>query len=652
MNRLEVALDLARQKIPVFPYELRGTDKVPAIKRWNTDGASIDPKTITAWFGNGSDYRVGVPTGRLSGFDVLDVDPRNGGDAWEEEHRSLLPATQTHTTLQGGRHRVLKHAEGVVSGKGQLGPGIDVLGDNGFAAWWPAEGYAVSNAGLIAEWPPELLALLRVKSSAAGGSQTPKPLAERLPPSAAAVTTLLHRMPNPRECDRDTYVVVMYAARGCIVALIEAGRLQDGDEVAIRDAAVDWAMRWEAYKGTDELEKWTRDFGIAEVQFAGWKSLQAVAKRLIPEYATELASEEFRSDAKEQSTRKGSNLFKVLTLETLLALPDPVWLIDELLVANTLAVLYGQFRSFKSFIALDWALCLATDTDWQGHPVQQTDTLYIAGEGVAGLKLRIGAWMQHHGITGPIPGFRAIPLAVNLMDRAEATRLIVTIVEEHNKGGFDPGLVIVDTLHRSMLGADENSAKDMGVAINNANLIQRKLDCALLAVHHAGKDADRGLRGSSGLPGAADTIFRVNRIESCASLSVEKQKDAEDGQEVYLRARVIKLPPIDPETLECRATSLVLVADSTKGAKAAELTPRERRAREILVRLATVAASNGSSSGQWGPVSVERWMEECEAQCVSTAKTKKHRHLAIRRIMQGLLNKKVVAEHGGEAWPV
>jgi bifunctional DNA primase/polymerase-like protein len=177
-NRLKVALALARQKIPVFPYELRGVNKVPVIERWNTDGASTDPKMILAWFGNGSDYRVGVPTGRLSGIDILDSDPRNGSDAWEAQYGSILPATQTHTTLQGGKHRLLKHVEGVAASK--LAPGIDVLGDNGFAAWWPAEGYTVDNPGVIAEWPPELLALLRKKDL----DDTPtQPLSERLPPS-------------------------------------------------------------------------------------------------------------------------------------------------------------------------------------------------------------------------------------------------------------------------------------------------------------------------------------------------------------------------------------------------------------------------------------------------------------------------------------
>ncbi len=70
--------------------------------------------------------------------------------------------------------------------------------------------------------------------------------------------------------------------------------------------------------------------------------------------------------------------------------------------------------------------------------------------------------MQHHGITDPIPGFRIIPLAVNLMDKAEAERMILTVTEEQKADGFNPKLVIVDTLHRSMPGAIEPDRQHRG----------------------------------------------------------------------------------------------------------------------------------------------------------------------------------------------
>ena len=280
---------------------------------------------------------------------------------------------------------------------------------------------------------------------------------------------------------------------------------------------------------------------------------------------------------------KGAALFPILTVTQLADLPDPEWLIDDLMVASSLCTLYGLFRSYKSFIALDWGLCLATGTDWCDRTVKQCDVLYIAGEGVGGLKLRVAVWMQHHGITDPIPGFRIVPLAVNLMDKAEAERLILTVIEEQKRDGFDPKLVVVDTLHRSMPGADENTARDMGIAISNAALIQRRLGCAMLPVHHCGKDADRGLRGSSGLPGAADTIIRASRTDNRVTLLVEKQKDIEDGQETHLQAQVVNLPRI-AGSLKPRS-SLVLVQGDQPANTDDGLTKTERAASRFLADL-------------------------------------------------------------------
>ena len=245
-------------------------------------------------------------------------------------------------------------------------------------------------------------------------------------------------------------------------------------------------------------------------------------------------------------------------------LPDPVWLIDRVLVQNSLVALYGPWASFKSFIALDWALSLATGLPWLGRPVMRCDVLYICAEGVGGLKNRIAAWKQHHGITGSIPGIRVIPMAVNLMDPAEAKRLILSVLAEQAASGFTPGVIICDTLARSMVGGDENSVRDTGTVINNADLIRRELGgITFLPVHHAGKDADRGMRGSTGLPGAVDTTFRVTRKDNSMSVELfcEKQKDGEDGWSVHLEAQKVTLPP-RPGTLTPRQ-SLVLELEET-----------------------------------------------------------------------------------------
>ena len=54
---------------------------------------------------------VGVPTGSVSGFDVLDVDV--AGLGWLDEVWDRLPPTRTHATRSGGRHLFFKHVDGL-----------------------------------------------------------------------------------------------------------------------------------------------------------------------------------------------------------------------------------------------------------------------------------------------------------------------------------------------------------------------------------------------------------------------------------------------------------------------------------------------------------------------------------------------------------
>jgi Bifunctional DNA primase/polymerase, N-terminal len=150
---LAIALMLAALGVPVFPCR---ADKRPACSHGFKD-ASTDPKRIRelwALAGNAA-VLVGVPTGEASGFDVLDIDPRNNGDAWENTNCARLGETRIHQTGGGGHHYLFSHAAGVRNSAGKIAPGVDVRGESGYAIWWPAiHDIALAD---IAPWPDGLL---------------------------------------------------------------------------------------------------------------------------------------------------------------------------------------------------------------------------------------------------------------------------------------------------------------------------------------------------------------------------------------------------------------------------------------------------------------------------------------------------------------
>jgi hypothetical protein len=90
--------------------------------------------------------------------------------------------------------------------------------------------------------------------------------------------------------------------------------------------------------------------------------------------------------------------FELLTPADLDDLPDPTWLIDRVLPDNSLCVLYGEPGSYKTFTAFSMALSIAAGHCWCGKATKQCSVLYVAAEGLLGLKLRSRAYQLKHEI--------------------------------------------------------------------------------------------------------------------------------------------------------------------------------------------------------------------------------------------------------------
>jgi hypothetical protein len=63
----------------------------------------------------------------------------------------------------------------------------------------------------------------------------------------------------------------------------------------------------------------------------------------------------------------------------------------------------------------------------------------------------------------------------------------------------------------------------------------------VLAVHHSGKDSDKGLRGSSSLLGAVDTSIAIKRTTGTEYIEVvvQKQKDVSEAEPLAMAAREV-----------------------------------------------------------------------------------------------------------------
>lgn len=133
--------------------------------------ASTDEAQIRAWWRRWPRANVGIATGAVSGFDVLDIDPRNGGNESLADliaRHGSLPETVEQLTGGGGRHLLFVHAAGVEWPK-SLAPGLDTRTDGALIVAPPSL-HASGNLYAwelssdpadtpVAAWPDWLLAL-------------------------------------------------------------------------------------------------------------------------------------------------------------------------------------------------------------------------------------------------------------------------------------------------------------------------------------------------------------------------------------------------------------------------------------------------------------------------------------------------------------
>lgn len=126
--------------------------KHPALKGWQNAG-STDNRQITHWLTNGfKGQNIGVVCG-LSGVVVVDIDPRNGGEATFQKlvaELGPLPPTPTQDSGGGGTHYILARPPGHLESK--LGPGVDLLHDARQILVEPS----VHHSGGVYRWRPSL----------------------------------------------------------------------------------------------------------------------------------------------------------------------------------------------------------------------------------------------------------------------------------------------------------------------------------------------------------------------------------------------------------------------------------------------------------------------------------------------------------------
>lgn len=259
------------------------------------------------------------------------------------------------------------------------------------------------------------------------------------------------------------------------------------------------------------------------------------------------------------------------------------WAVKGIIPASSIGIVFGASGTFKSFIALDYALHRAYGFPWLGRKTKQGIPVYIAAEGGAGLMRRIEAWHRLRGMDWTQCPMRVVIVPLSLAQQASALRAAIDAI------GLVPSDIIVDTLSQTFDG-DENENKAIAAFLRTLGTeLREPYGSTVLVVHHVGHAATERPRGASALIANSDFLFGVFRDESAmlATFECVKQKDSERPETTVFDMRTVALgSDEDGEPI----TSLV----ATQVNPGAELLAATRRTRAGLMGALLDAIGHGA----------------------------------------------------------
>jgi len=257
--------------------------------------------------------------------------------------------------------------------------------------------------------------------------------------------------------------------------------------------------------------------------------------------------------------------------------------IEGLLHAGSVTLIFGAPKSGKSFVATDLGLAVAgAKSDWMGQAiVRPGPVLYVACEGHAGFWKRLAAAAKARGWDhASFPNGFILATGRPMLIKADQKGFtyapdpsaILDALDDAKQRGHDPVAIVIDTVFRSFGAGNVNASSDMNIYLAAiAELTDAGYAVAL--VHHEIK-AGGTPAGSVSLTGGADTIVHVWRDKNNGARFWQVEM-AKDDAETEPRAFDLQVVEIDKDADGRPATSCVVI----DGGAAPDAAPDKKRGR-------------------------------------------------------------------------
>lgn len=217
---------------------------------------------------------------------------------------------------------------------------------------------------------------------------------------------------------------------------------------------------------------------------------------------------------------------------------DRAYIVKNLLLAGQVSILCGAPNTGKSAVIAAAASHIAMGRDFAGHKASRAAVLYIAAEDPDGIADRAYPYLRA-GVSAASP-FHIYPHPINLCVANDVRSFIEEAAAYQTATACERLFIVIDTLNLCIGDGDENSARDMGIAMGNAQRIARATGAHIMIIHHtAGHDGSRP-RGSTAMEGNVDTLLTLQRAdenqpEGVVFISQRKQRSVRKGYQIAFK---------------------------------------------------------------------------------------------------------------------
>jgi hypothetical protein len=236
------------------------------------------------------------------------------------------------------------------------------------------------------------------------------------------------------------------------------------------------------------------------------------------------------------------------------------WLIEGLWGYRAVGICGGEPKCFKSFLALDVAVAVASGRPClrRFHVAQPGRVVLFAGEdGLHEVRRRLDGIARAAGTDLATLDLFVITTPVVRLDRPEHRKQL-----EETVAALKPRLLVLDPFVR-MHRIDENVSAEVAPLLAYLRELERRYETAVLLVHHSKKGAGQArggqaLRGSSELHAWGDSNLYVRRKGESLLLTIEHRTAASAAGvtlELQTTENAVALTVVDPEQASGGAAS-------------------------------------------------------------------------------------------------